>query len=125
EVGAYLPVDGFPPAAGQGILALQVRADDSALRALAARLDDPPTRLAATAERACLAAVGAGCRAAFAAHARLDGSRLHLTAMLEVDGALRRFEGSAPPGEAAALGERAGQLLVRTSARATPAGGAG
>jgi hydroxymethylbilane synthase len=125
EISAYLPLDTFPPAAGQGILALQVRAPDLPLRELVARLDDPPTRLAAEAERACLAAVGAGCRAAFAAHARREGDQVRLVAILEVDGVLRRFEGGAPPAQARALGEQAGAFLVRPSAAALATGGAG
>lgn len=49
------------PAAGQGALAVVVRADDRRARRLAASLDDPPTRHAVRAERELLRLLGAGC----------------------------------------------------------------
>ncbi|MDW8261290.1 MAG: hydroxymethylbilane synthase, partial [Phycisphaerales bacterium] len=49
------------PAPGQGALAIQCRADDAVCRNLLASLDHTPTRLAVTAERAFLAALGGGC----------------------------------------------------------------
>ncbi|GAA4349299.1 hydroxymethylbilane synthase [Angustibacter luteus] len=51
------------PAAGQGALAVECRADDTHLVAALAALDDPDTRAAVTAERALLAALEAGCTA--------------------------------------------------------------
>ena len=49
------------PAPGQGALAVECRADDTATLTLLAVLDDPLTRAAVTAERALLAALEAGC----------------------------------------------------------------
>jgi hydroxymethylbilane synthase len=49
------------PAPGQGALAVECRADDTATLTLLATLDDPLTRAAVTAERALLAALEAGC----------------------------------------------------------------
>ncbi len=51
------------PAAGQGALAVECRADDADLVAALAALDDADTRAAVTAERALLAALEAGCTA--------------------------------------------------------------
>lgn len=60
------------PAAGQGALAVECRAGDSALADLLARvLDHPATRAAVTAERATLAALEAGCTAPVGALATL------------------------------------------------------
>jgi hydroxymethylbilane synthase len=53
------------PEAAQGALALQVRAGEEALVGAA---DDPETRRRVEAERACVAALGAGCLAPAAAH---------------------------------------------------------
>ena len=50
------------PAPAQGALAVECRTDDADLVAALARLDDPRTRAAVTAERALLAALEAGCR---------------------------------------------------------------
>jgi hydroxymethylbilane synthase len=51
------------PAAGQGALAVECRADDAVLLQAISALDDPDTRAAVTAERALLAALEAGCTA--------------------------------------------------------------
>ena len=51
------------PAPGQGALGIECRSDDNDLIAELARLDDPATRAAVTAERAVLAALEAGCSA--------------------------------------------------------------
>ena len=50
------------PAAGQGALAIEVRAGDSAMEEALRFLDDAPTRFAVTAERAALHALGGGCQ---------------------------------------------------------------
>ena len=66
------------PEAGQGALALQVRAGDEQL---VGAVDHPETRRRVEAERACVAAVGGGCLAPVAAHH--DGTRL--TALVAAD----------------------------------------
>jgi hydroxymethylbilane synthase len=65
EIGLRLPVDDVLPEAGQGAVALQVRAGEEEL---VAALDDPETRRRVEAERACVARIGAGCLAPVAAH---------------------------------------------------------
>ena len=65
EIGLRLPVEDLLPEAGQGAVALQVRAGEEAL---VTALDDPETRRCVEAERACVARIGAGCLAPVAAH---------------------------------------------------------
>jgi hydroxymethylbilane synthase len=72
EIGARLEPGQMLPEAGQGALALQVRAGESVLVEAA---DDPETRRRVEAERACVAVIGAGCLAPVAAHH--DGEMLH------------------------------------------------
>jgi hydroxymethylbilane synthase len=72
EIGARLEPEQMLPEAGQGALALQVRAGESALVEAA---DDAETRRSVEAERACVAVIGAGCLAPVAAHH--DGAMLH------------------------------------------------
>ena len=62
RIAAYLDAPGWLPAAGQGAIAVQIRADDAETRALLAPLDDAETTLAATAERGFLAALEGGCQ---------------------------------------------------------------
>ena len=63
DVAAFLPVDTVLPAPGQGALAVECAASSADLAAALAKLDDPHTRIAVTAERALLAALEAGCTA--------------------------------------------------------------
>jgi hydroxymethylbilane synthase len=63
EVTDFLSTDIMLPAPGQGALAVECAASNSALTAALAELDDPFTRAAVTAERSLLAALEAGCSA--------------------------------------------------------------
>ncbi len=111
-----LPPHVMMPAPAQGVIAVQCRADDAdALRLLAA-LEDRPTRLAATAERAFLRRLEAGCRLPVAAYATLEGERLRLCGRVSgLDGAQTiTVAGESAPDEAAALGVRlAEEALAR------------
>jgi hydroxymethylbilane synthase len=78
EIGLRVPVETMLPEAGQGALALQVRAGEEKLLA---GLGDAETRRQVEAERACAAAIGAGCLAPVAVHH--DGATL--TAMIAAD----------------------------------------
>jgi hydroxymethylbilane synthase len=98
EIGRRFEPDELVPEAGQGALALQVRAGDGQLVAVA---DDAETRARVEAERACVAAIGGGCLAPVAAHH--DG--LHLTALVAAeDGSwIERRTGDDPAAVAAEL----------------------
>jgi len=65
EIGYRFAPEELLPEAGQGALALQVRAGEEELVSGA---DDPETRRRVEAERRCVAVVGAGCLAPVAAH---------------------------------------------------------
>jgi len=65
EIGHRFDPDELLPEAGQGALALQVRARE---RDLVERADDPETRRRVEAERACVFEIGGGCLAPAAAH---------------------------------------------------------
>jgi hydroxymethylbilane synthase len=65
EIGYRFDPSELLPEAGQGALALQVRAEEEEL---AAAGDDPETRRRVEAERRCVAVVGGGCLAPVAAH---------------------------------------------------------
>lgn len=86
------------PEAGQGALALEVRAGEKELVAAA---DDPETRRRVEAERACVAELGGGCLAPVAAHH--DGTRLTALVAAEDGGWLERREGDDPRSLAAEL----------------------
>ncbi|MEO7000487.1 MAG: hydroxymethylbilane synthase [Ktedonobacterales bacterium] len=79
-----LSIETLVPAAGQGALAVETRADDLRARKLLRRLDHLPTRRAVSAERAVLATLGGGCRVPLGAHAipSADGATLRLLAVV-------------------------------------------
>jgi hydroxymethylbilane synthase len=114
-----LGVDVLLPAVGQGALALECRADDTACRELVAALDHAPSARAVAAERAFLFAVGGDCNTPLAAHATCTGDRLHLRAQAsDLDGT-RWLEDviDGPTASAADLGRAlADRLLVRGAA---------
>jgi hydroxymethylbilane synthase len=101
-----IPLDVCLPAPGQGALALETRADDAESRRLVAVLDDPATASCVVAERAFLAALGAGCLAPAGAFARIEAGRLAMDAMVgHPNGrALRREAIAGASHEAEALG---------------------
>ncbi|HEV2372413.1 MAG TPA: hydroxymethylbilane synthase [Streptosporangiaceae bacterium] len=119
-VSQIFEVDQMAPAPGQGALAVECREDDPELTALLARIDDPPSRAAVTAERAVLAGLEAGCSAPVGAYAAGTGDVLHLSAVaIAGDGrSAVRASLSGPLPQAAWLGhEVAAELLRRGAVR--------
>lgn len=67
------------PAVGQGALGIECRSDNKRILDLLAALDDPHTRMAVTAERALLSALGGGCQVPIGAHGKIAGGMLELS----------------------------------------------
>ena len=98
EIGRRFTPEELLPEAGQGALALQVRAGEEELVTAA---DDAETRRRVEAERAVVFAIGGGCLAPVAAHH--DGERL-IALVADQDGAwVERREGTDPGALAAEL----------------------
>jgi hydroxymethylbilane synthase len=74
HITAYLDAPEWLPAAGQGAIAIQIRADDSSTRAIFAPLAHRETMVATTAERAFLGALEGGCQVPIGALGALSGS---------------------------------------------------
>ncbi len=104
SVTQVLSVEDFPTAAGQGALAIEVRAGDHASAAAVAGAEDGLTRLATQAERAVLAGLDAGCTAPMAVRAWLELDQLHLDARVYSPSGdvMLRSTGSAEPSSAGA-----------------------
>ena len=90
RIRAVFDVDQMIPAAGQGALGIETRADDAPLRAALAALIHRPTWLAAHAERAVSRGLGGSCSMPLAAHARWQGDELVLDAALGHGSLLQR-----------------------------------
>ncbi|MCZ6539699.1 MAG: hydroxymethylbilane synthase [Chloroflexi bacterium] len=119
RITQHLPCMEFVAAVGQGALALETRADDTQSIGLAQKIDDRDTRLAVTAERAFLQAVGGGCTSSISAHARVVGDQIKISAFASTPDGQRmireRSDGDAS--EAAELGTKLGELFVERGAR--------
>jgi hydroxymethylbilane synthase len=70
------------PAPGQGALAIECRAGDRPMHTILQPLEDRDTRLAITAERRCLAALGGGCLVPIGAYCHRSGDELSLRAVV-------------------------------------------
>ncbi len=65
-----IPIETMVPAAGQGALALQCRADDQFVRQLLGSMDDPVTRSSTDIEREVILRLNADCHSPIGVHAR-------------------------------------------------------
>jgi hydroxymethylbilane synthase len=74
----FLPLDLMLPAPGQGALAIQCRTDDLETLTILRNLDHAPTRMAVTAERTYLGALGGGCSLPVGALATVDEQTITL-----------------------------------------------
>jgi hydroxymethylbilane synthase len=105
-------------AVGQGALGIVCRAGDDATRRTLAVLDHQPTRLAVTAERGLLRALGGSCQVPVAGKARIDGMQLTIKGLIaSLDG--RRVIAEAirgPVDDANKLGLELGQKLLSMGA---------
>jgi hydroxymethylbilane synthase len=108
------------PSIGQGALAIETRADDARVRELCRALSDRQAEVTVAAERALLAALGAGCRTPVAGYATVDGNTVHLRGLVGRPDAteILKEDARGPASEAAELGRTvAGRLLARGADR--------
>jgi hydroxymethylbilane synthase len=77
-----LPCENFLPAGGQGIIALQIRADDQRTRAIISRVNHPETLLCLRAEREFLRLLDADCNCPVGVLAIIDNQKMKLKGQL-------------------------------------------
>lgn len=104
------------PAPGQGALAIETR-DDGAAQQVARKLDHAETRAAVTAERELLAVLEGGCQVPIGAYAHLEGSSIHLRAMVASPDGQRMVRDGLCGQESIALGRELGRRLLAAGAR--------
>lgn len=119
RITAYLEVEEFLPAIGQGALGIEFREDAEDVRRLLAPLHHEETAVAVTAERSLLQRLEGGCQVPIGGHARVDGDRVELSGLVaSVDGSrVFRARRSAPWKEAAPLGVRVAEELLDAGGR--------
>jgi hydroxymethylbilane synthase len=115
ELDQALEIDECTPAAGQGTLGVQCRADDARVLEILAAIDSPTIRAEALAERAFLAKLGGGCQLPAGAVARVfDGGRLEIVGVVaSADGKrLVREHGAGTADNPRAAGEALADVLM-------------
>jgi len=119
RISHLISTDEMLPAVSQGAIGVETRADDHFANVVAAKADHPQTRLACTAERAFLRALGGGCQLPIAGHAVVSGDQI------SIDGLVANPEGnelvreqlSGASSQAAQIGAELGTRLLERGAR--------
>ena len=106
------------PAPGQGALAIECRAGDRPMHAALQPLEDRDTRLAITAERRCLAALGGGCLVPIGAYCHRSGDELSLRAVVASADGRQIICAAARHTDPETLGEQLAQQLLDQGAGA-------
>jgi hydroxymethylbilane synthase len=118
RASVVLDPDVMVPAAGQGIIGITVREEDTDLRELLAAVEDPEAKAVSTAERALLTRLDGSCRTPIGAHARLlpNGELALIGLVARGDGSflLRRCL-HGPVGDADRIGSELGASLLADS----------
>ncbi|MFV0624221.1 hydroxymethylbilane synthase [Sphingomonas sp. ac-8] len=115
DVGTPVPLELMLPAASQGAVGIEVRAEDADARQRVGAIAHADTCAAVSAERGLLEALGADCHSAVAAHATVAGTRLTLRAELYAQDGSAHVAGSieGPVGDLALAPALAADLLAR------------
>lgn len=114
RVSAALPPEACVPAPGQGIIAIEVRSSDTAVRELVDWIDDAASSAALAAERAVVTRLGGGCQMPIGAYAAAAADRLSLSAIVvSLDGMrAARAEAAGPMTDAERIGAQAAERLL-------------
>ena len=106
------------PAAAQGVIGIECRADDDAVIDVLRHLDHARTAQTTAAERAIAATLGASCQSPVATFAAIDGATLAVTALVALpDGSEHvRDHITGDAGRAAALGTELAERLLAAGA---------
>jgi hydroxymethylbilane synthase len=119
RISFALPVEVCVPAPGQGIVAVEVRANDTPMQRLLDTINDEGSAAALTAERTLVEALGGGCQTPVGALASPAGSEtLSLAAVVVALDGSRAVRGQVrgSHAEAADLGARLGAQLIADGA---------
>ena len=91
QIAEYLSTSQFVPPPGQGILAVEVRADDHRMLELLSAINDADTRYEATAERAFLEKLGGGCSIPVGAYAQCVEDIMVMTIYMSTEDGEKNF----------------------------------
>jgi hydroxymethylbilane synthase len=119
KVAERLSLDDFPPAPGQGTLAVVARRSDSKLLAILEKVEHGPTRAEAMAERELVRVLEGGCKVPLGALASANREMVQLTgSIFSIDGK-QRLVGKkvGPVDDAVIIGKSVGEELLEKGAK--------
>lgn len=118
RISTWLPLGMCVPAPGQGIIAVEMRDDDTRAGAVLKAIGDPPSASALSAEREVVVRLGGGCQMPIGALATIAGDRLTLkTIVVSIDGHRAvRADAVGAVREASRIGALAAERLLEQGA---------
>jgi hydroxymethylbilane synthase len=118
RISGTLPIAACVPAPGQGIIAVEARADAKQVRDVLSRINDSDSAAALEAERSVVRALGGGCQMPIGAHAAITGMTMDLTGVvISLDGARAvRAEMAGAAADASELGATLAERLLHQGA---------
>jgi hydroxymethylbilane synthase len=118
RITATIPARQCLPAPGQGIIAIEVRAEDDQCRRALQRVHDAAASAALDAERRVVSSLGGGCQLPLGALATISATQLDLQAVVcsPDGGRVVRAPASGPVVDSLALGDRVAEQLSREGA---------
>ena len=117
-VRQVIPVETMCPAAGQGALAIEIRAGDAAIAKHITFLENKNARVSTTCERALLKKLGGGCQVPIGAFAEIRDGRLHLQAVVADPDGTKVLRESRDGSDPIQLGEIVGDALLNQGGQA-------
>ncbi|HKW19382.1 MAG TPA: hydroxymethylbilane synthase [Terriglobales bacterium] len=112
RIQQVLSADVMCPAAGQGALAIEIRADNHEIREALRFLDDPTARAETQCERTLLEKLGGGCQVPIGANAEFSSGGLRLQVVVASPDGTRVLRESASGNDSDELGLSLGQRLL-------------
>lgn len=118
QVTEYFSGDQMLPAIGQGVLAVEGRAEDKRIQGLVAPLHHPPTALCIGAERGFLEVLGGGCQVPIAGWAQIEGDTIRLRGLVASTDGRRIIQGErrGQAAESKAMGRALAEELLSRGA---------
>ena len=115
---AYLPVDSFIPAIGQGIIAIECLSDDADVIEILRKVNHEDTENASIAERSFMRTIGGGCKFPLAAYSTIKGDEINLAAMIGNHFTFKTYytSGKASISDAEVLGRELGKEIIAAAA---------
>jgi hydroxymethylbilane synthase len=119
EITERLPPEQFPPAAGQGALAVVAKEGNQCVIDLLGKVEDKTTRAEITAERSLVLQLEGGCRVPIGAVGHVNGDQLSLFGCIFSLKERKKISASAKGtlADADELGTKVGEALIRQGAK--------